>query len=348
MAAAETASPGTSSHDPQLSEVHLPEVKMHVVMPTAPVTATISGTRLCMKGKSASFVRHVDIDITGTPLEGSFRAGQSFGVVPEGLDQFGKPHKVRLYSLASPTWGEDGHGRVITTTPKRVVAEREPQTPKDDPTDHSLFVGVCSNYLCDRRVGDKVQVSGPNGKRFLLPTEPDAHDYIFMATGTGIAPFRGFAMELLQGPPDDSPAKATWRRCESQIHLVMGSPYTSDLLYDDLFRALAAKHPNFHYHPVISRELRPDGGRGEYAHQFIERHLGDLFGPLLASPRTLIYVCGLAGMQVGLFQMLAMHGLGEGYLTVHEELAGIAPKEWTSEQIKRRVRSTHRCMLEVY
>jgi Na+-transporting NADH:ubiquinone oxidoreductase subunit NqrF len=90
----------------------------------------------------------------------------------------------------------------------------------------------------------------------------------------------------------------------------MGSPYTTDLLYDDFFRDLAKKHSNFHYHTVISREQRPDGSRGEYAHQYIERRLDDTFRPLLASPRTLIYVCGLAGMQVGLFQMLAKQGLG--------------------------------------
>ena len=343
MSSAAAAETGSTGH-----EVELPEARMHVVMPTAPVPAKVAGTRLCMKGKSASFVRHVEINIAGTPLEGSFRAGQSFGVIPAGTDAFGKPHKVRLYSLASPSWGEDGHGRVIATTPKRVLAEREPQNAKDDPSDHSLFVGVCSNYLCDRRTGDDILVSGPNGKRFLLPTDPNAHDYLFLATGTGIAPFRGFAMELLQGPPEGSPARSAWKPCTSRIHLVMGTPYTTDLLYDELFRDLAAKHATFTYHTVISRESRPDGGRGEYVHQYIERRLDDTFRSLLASPRTLIYVCGLAGMQVGLFQMLAKQGLGGGYLSVHEELAPVPPAEWTNEQIKRRVRNTHRCMLEVY
>ncbi len=338
-----SASETTVSHEPAL-----PDARMHVVMPTAPVTGRISGSRVCLKGKSASFVRHVEIDVSGTPLEGSFRAGQSFGVVPDGVDAMGKPNKVRLYSLASPSWGEDGHGKVIATTPKRVVAEREPQKAADDPNDHSLFLGVCSNFLCDRPLGAPVQVSGPNGKRFLLPTDPNAHDYLFLATGTGIAPFRGFAMELLQGPPADSPAASTWKRCTSAMHLVMGSPYTTDLLYDDLFTALATKHANFHYHTTISRETRPDGGRGEYVHQFVERKLNDKFASLLRSPRTLIYVCGLAGMQVGIFQMLAKHSLGEGYITVGEELGGVAPKDWTTEQIKRRVRGTHRCMLEVY
>jgi len=40
----------------------LPDAKMHVAMPTAPVAARIAGSRLCMKGKSASFIRHVEID----------------------------------------------------------------------------------------------------------------------------------------------------------------------------------------------------------------------------------------------------------------------------------------------
>ena len=187
MSATESATPNTAQHDP--TEPILPEAKMHVVMPTAPVAGKIHATRLCMKGKSASIIRHVEIDVSGTPLEGSFRAGQSFGVVASGTDAHGKSHKVRLYSLASPSWGEDGHGRVIATTPKRVISEREPQKVGDDANDHSLFLGLCSNWLCDRRAGDAVDVSGPNGKRFLLPTDPSQHDYLFLATGTGIAPF---------------------------------------------------------------------------------------------------------------------------------------------------------------
>ena len=52
-----------------------------------------------------------------------------------------------------PQWGEDGEGNVISTTPKRVIDEFEPQKPGDDPDDHRLFVGVCSNYLCDLQPG---------------------------------------------------------------------------------------------------------------------------------------------------------------------------------------------------
>ena len=318
----------------------LPQAKMHLVRPNEPVIGRVASTALCLKGKSASFVRHLAIDVSGTSLEGNFLIGQSFGVIAPGVDEFGKPHKVRLYSIACPSWGEDGAGRIISTTPKRLIDEHAPQKPSDDSRDHRLFLGVCSNFLCDIDVGDEVMLSGPNGKSFLLPVNTGAHDYLFVATGTGIAPFRGMVMELLDHP--NGPAT-------SRIHLVMGSPYSTDLLYDDLFRDYAGRFDNFHYHTAISRERRPDGRRGLYVDAYVDENMDGTFRSLLESPRTLIYVCGLAGMQIGLFRVLAKHGLGDAYLWIKdEETAAMNPLDWPVDIIKRYVRPTKRCMLEVY
>ena len=319
----------------------LPEVQMNVVKPTDPVTGTLVSSEVCLKGgrKSASFVRHVAIDVSGTPLEGLLQPGQSFGVIPPGVDEKGKPNKVRLFSLASPSWGEDGKGAVISTTPKRVIDEYTPQREGDDEERHELFLGVCSNYLCDLNVGDKVLVSGPAGKRFLLPIDRNAHDYIFMATGTGIAPYRSMCMELFDHP--DGPTT-------SQVHLVMGTPYTTDLLYDDLFRGYVDKYPNFHYHTAISRELQPDGSKGRYVGQLVEDHFDDIFGPILSSDRGLFYLCGLVGMQFGVYKMLGERGLSDAYMEIKGEAVDVAPAEWTREQMRRYVRSAPRMMVEVY
>ena len=166
----------------------LPEAELGLAPVSAPVIGRIVSNDSCLKGKSASFVRHTEIDISGTPLEGRCLVGQAFGILAPGLDERGKPHKVRLYSIACPSDGEDGAGKVISTTTKRTIDERTPQKKNDDPDDHSLFLGVCSNYICNLGPGDEVKVTGPNGKRFLLPDSPNNHDYLFVATGTGIAP----------------------------------------------------------------------------------------------------------------------------------------------------------------
>jgi len=300
-----------------------------------PVIGRIVSNESCLRGKSASFVRHTVIDIGGTPLEGHCRAGQAFGVIPPGFDANGSPHKVRLYSLACPTSGEDGASRYISTTAKRVILERGPGEPEDS---HRLFLGVCSNYLCDLGPGDEVLVCGPCGKRFLLPESPAEHDYLFVATGTGIAPFRGMLLELLGGP---SPLAA------NRIHLIMGAPYTTDLLYDELFSRLSREHGIFRYHTAISREPRNGTSSGPYVHDYLAAHLDEI-GPLLADERTLVYACGLAGMQCGLFRVMAEHGLAEPYFEPRGELARIPPREWQPGAMRRGVRLRDRCFVEVY
>ena len=314
----------------------LPTPALALATVAEPVVGRIVSNDDCLKSKSASFVRHTEIDISGMALEGRCLVGQAFGILAPGVDERGKPNKVRLYSIACPDGGEDGAGKVISTTTKRVIDERTPQKKSDDPDDHSLFLGVCSNYMCDLRPGDEVKVTGPNGKRFLLPVSRDDHDYIFFATGTGIAPFRGMAMELLERNPSSS-----------QIHVVMGTPYTTDLIYDDLFTRLSAEHENFHYHTAISRETRPDGRRGQYVHHLLDEQI-ETFGPLLKNPRTLMYICGLAGMQSGLFQVMAQHGVADGYFSLKDKLAEIDPADWDLSQVRRGVRVSDRCMVEVY
>ncbi len=319
----------TVPHTAQIAEPVLRQAEMHLCRPTDPCEGTIVKNEICTAGKKAAgVVRHLEIDISGTPLEGRCLAGQSIGVLAPGLDTHGKPHKVRLYSLASPSLGEDGAGKIISTTVKRSIDEHWET--------RELFIGVCSNYLCDRKVGDKVKLSGPNGKRFVLPARFDEHEYVFIATGTGIAPFRGMITELLHS------------NCQSRIALLMGSPYSTDLLYHEHFLQLAKDHPNFKYVPAVSRERN-----GEHDRLYVQDRLRtdrDALLPLLCSPKTLIYICGLAGMELGVFQELARQLPPEalaGYLTLAPG-ASDSVSAWQRSMINKEVRPTRRVFLEVY
>lgn len=310
-------------------EIDLTPVKMHLCLPANPAEGVVVSNERCTQRKSAHFVRHIAIDVGGTPLERSFVPGQSFGVLPPGVDEHGRPHKLRLYSVASPSRGEDGQGRIIATTVKRTIDEHY-ETGK-------LFLGVASNYLCDLKVGDRVRLTGPSGKRFVLPQRPAEHDYIFFATGTGIAPFRAMLMELLE------------TRVPSRIVLVMGSAYATDLLYHGDLLRMQAENKTFTYLTAISRERQEDGHDPMYVQDRIATHR-DLLLPMLESERTLLYICGLAGMELGIFQRLAGllpdHALSQ-YLRVDPEIVSDI-RSWTRAMIPRQIQPTRRVFIEVY
>lgn len=323
-----------STHPPHSSrapsqEIALPEVKMHLYRPNEPVTVKVTKNVVCTGKKAAAFVRHIEFDVGGTLLEGQVKPGQSIGVLTPGTDAKGRPHAVRLYSVASPTSGEDGHGRIISTTVKRTIDEHW--------ENHRLFLGVCSNYLCDLQEGDDVRLSGPNGKKFILPADPSAHDYLFIATGTGIAPFRGMAQDIISRAPG------------SKVALIMGSPYATDLIYDDQFRAQAQKHTNFSYLTAISREAQSDGHPAMYVQGRLRTHREQL-GAMLASERTLIYICGIAGMELGIFQEMARilpPQVLESYLTIDADLRN-AVDSWDRKMVLRQIKPSKRVFLEVY
>ncbi len=307
----------------------LPEARMHLVPPTAPgVGMVLSNERCTASVKAAAFTRHITIDVSRTALAGNFLSGQAFGVIPPGVDALGKPHKLRLYSISAPTVGEDGAGQVLSTTVKRTIDEHQ-ETGK-------LFLGVASNYLCDLKPGDEVRVTGPSGKRFVLPADVHAHDYVFFATGTGIAPFRGMLLDLLR------------QKVQSRIILVMGAPYATDLLYHRDLLAMQEQHPNFTYLAAISREPNADGGP-LYAHERIRRSR-DVLIPVLERERTLVYVCGIAGMELGVIQRLTTElpeAAREQYVHVDPEV--VAEVEgWDRRMLHKQVRPTRRMFLEVY
>jgi hypothetical protein len=89
-------------------EIILPEVEINLFTPKNPTTATIAENYICTDDSSPNVIRHITIDLSGSGLEGVFRSGQSIGILPPGENEKGKPHKLRLYSVSSPSKGEQG------------------------------------------------------------------------------------------------------------------------------------------------------------------------------------------------------------------------------------------------
>ena len=177
--------------------------------------------------------------------------------------------------------------------------------------------GFFSNHLADLvdlPPGDTVKVHGPHG-HFIL--RAPIVDSIFISTGTGIAPMRGFAQWLFpQDGPDRSEGKEIW--------MVYGTRYESELYYREEFEELAARKPNFHYVPTLSRADETWTGLRGYVQEHVativeERaaRLGiklplDPIDPTVPATELHFdihaYICGLNNMVAGVREKLAGYG----------------------------------------
>ncbi len=307
-----------------MPEIVLPEVELNINTPKNPTEATIVENYICTAESSPNIVRHITFDISGTDLEGRFRVGQSIGVLPPGENEKGRPHKLRLYSVSSPSKGEGGERHLVSTTVKRAM----------DEVDGTFYMGVCSNYLCNLKIGDKVKVTGPSGKRYLLPENVHDFNYVFFATGTGIAPFRGMIIELFEAG------------FKGDVALVFGCPYRTDVLYPKFFTEMAEENENFHYIKMISREDRREDGSKYYVQTAIDDEAKTL-DPILSQENTLIYLCGMKGMESGIYHNLAKKGYLD-YLVLKGDLAERDPNEWSWEEVKTQIKPGSRTFEEVY
>ena len=241
----------------------------------APAMATVSGNFRLTDPNADNDVRHIILDLGATAFP--VLEGQSIGVIVPGVDAGGKPHNIRLYSVASPREGEKTNANNLSLTVKR-----EPQ-------------GVCSNYLCDLKKGDKVQVTGPFGATFLMPDDPSAN-ILMICTGTGSAPFRGFT-ERRRRNHKDAPGR---------MMLYFGARRPEELPYFGPLQkvpdGLLRKH--FCY-------SRVPGEPKTYVQDRM-RATPDEVTAFLKNARTHIYLCGLKGMETGVDEAFADICRGSG------------------------------------
>jgi benzoyl-CoA 2,3-dioxygenase component A len=247
------------------------------------VTATVTGNvRVTEVGKDYD-THHIVLDFGAMPFP--VLEGQSIGIIPPGLDERGKPHHARQYSIASPRNGERPGYNNLSLTIKRVLEDHQGKPVR----------GVGSNYMCDLKVGDKVQVIGPFGSSFLMPNHPKSH-VVMICTGTGSAPMR---------------AMTEWRRRlrasgkfeGGKLMLFFGARTKEELPYFGPLQSLP--------HDFIDINLafsRTPGQPKKYVQDAMRERAADL-AKLLADPNAYFYVCGLKAMEEGV--VLALHDVAK-------------------------------------
>ncbi|KAI4343097.1 hypothetical protein MLD38_027638 [Melastoma candidum] len=266
------------------------EPPLNLFKPKEPYTATIVSVERLVGPKAPGEVCHIVIDHGGTV---PYWEGQSYGVIPPGENpkKPGTPHNVRLYSIASTRYGDSFDGRTGSLCVRRALYF-DPETGKEDPSK----AGICSNFLCNAKPGDKVLITGPSGKIMLLPEDDPNGTHIMIATGTGIAPFRGYLRRMfMENVPNYKFGGLAW--------LFLGVANSDSLLYDDEFTKYLKDYPdNFRYDKALSREQNNKKGGKMYVQDKIEEYSDEIFKLLGGGAH--IYFCGLKGMMPGIQETL--------------------------------------------
>jgi benzoyl-CoA 2,3-dioxygenase component A len=245
----------------------------------------VANTRLTAPSANAE-IRQLTLDLSGQDFD--FLEGQSVGLVPPGQDADGKPHRMRLYSVASARDGEAGEAGHLALIVKRV-------TPAGG---GAPVPGLCSNYVCDLAPGQPVEVLGPFGDSFVMPAD-DATALLMICTGTGIAPMRAMLERRLQAG----------RAGSGELVLVYGVRTIDEAACHAELARHASSAPGLDLHIAYSRQ---PGQPSRYVqHVLLEQH--DAVARLLADGRSCIYLCGLKGMEAGVLaafdQVCRRHGM---------------------------------------
>jgi ferredoxin-NADP reductase len=199
--------------------------------------------------------KHLEFEVEGVPRFG-FVAGQWLSVKAHTREG---EEITRAYSIASAP-SDNGHFAFCL---------------------NRVQDGFMSNYLCDLEEGAAISFQGPFGD-FVL--RPPLRDTLFIATGTGIAPFRSMLHGLFESATTSAPLHQG-----QKFWLLFGARFEKDIYYREEFERLAAEHTNFRFLPTLSRGGPEWTGLRGYVQEHVKPIVGD---------RTDMhaYICGLDKM----------------------------------------------------
>jgi len=292
--AAKAATPAKTSASAPVSHADVP---VNLYKPKDPFIGTVTENYSLLAEGAIGRVNHITFDLSGGNPQLHYVEGQSIGIIPDGEDANGKPHKLRLYSIASTRHGDNMAGDTVSLCVRQLQYEKDGET----------INGVCSTFLCDIEPGAKVKITGPVGKEMLLPADEDAN-VIMLATGTGIAPMRTYLRRMFEPAERE---KNGWQ-FKGKAWLFMGAPTTANLLYDDDFNRYEREFPdNFRYTKAISREQQNASGGRMYIQDRVSENADEIFA-MIEDPKTHVYMCGLRGMEPGIDEAMTTAAAAKG------------------------------------
>ena len=185
----------------------------------------------------------------------------------------------RAYSMAN----HPAEGNIVMLNVR--IASPPPRTTGIPP-------GIASSYIFNLKAGDKVVVSGPYGEFFIKETQ---REMMYISGGAGMAPLRSHIFHLFH-------TLKTGRK----VSYWYGARSKREIFYEDHFREIEKRFPNFSFHIALSDPLPEDDWKGDvgFIHQVVlDNYLGKHEDP----GEIEYYLCGppmmLSAVQKMLYDM---------------------------------------------
>ena len=190
------------------------------------------------------------------------------------------PEEFRAYSMAN----HPAEGNIVMLN---VRIAHPPPDKWDVPP------GIASSYIINLKPGDKVTISGPYGEFFIKDTD---REMVYIGGGAGMAPLRSHLFHLFD-------TLKTGRK----VSYWYGARSKREMFYDDDFKKIEEKFPNFQYNVALSDPMKSDNWTGYTG--FIHKVVLDNYLQNHDDPTELeYYMCGPPMMNKAAIGML--HDLG--------------------------------------
>jgi ferredoxin--NADP+ reductase len=142
----------------EIAKTEKKDIPVNIYRPATPFVGKCISNEPLLREGAIGITQHVKFDISGGDLR--YLEGQSIGILPPGTDKNGKPHKLRLYSIASTRLGDDLDSKTVSLSVRKLEYKNEAG---------ELVEGVCSSFITSIKPGDEIKITGPVGKEMLLP-----------------------------------------------------------------------------------------------------------------------------------------------------------------------------------
>jgi Na+-transporting NADH:ubiquinone oxidoreductase subunit F len=155
--------------------------------------------------------------------------------------------------------------------------------------------GICSSYIFSLKPGDKVVVSGPYGEFFIKDTK---NEMLYIGGGAGMAPLRSHLFHLFH----------TLKTTDRTVSYWYGARSRREIFYEEEFREIERKFPNFKFNIALS-EPHPDDNWTGYT-GFIHNVIHDNYLSKHEAPEDIeYYMCGPGPMAAAVEKMLDSLGV---------------------------------------